>query len=566
MLFLMLCSPLLPETAAAGPAFEISFPAHVHSGPITGRIILIISRKGEPEMRLQGHWLNSPPTFGVEVDQLKAGQKVVVGEKVLGYPVQSLGDIPPGDYYVQALLDAYTRFPRADGHVIWAHDAWEGQDFKRSPGNLYSKPRAIHIGATNAKAIRLSLTEVIPSAQVPADSALVKHVKIQSELLSKFWGHPIYLGAVLLLPRGYDSHPDVQYPAIYQADHFDQGPMFEISVDDEPETAEQRRYREQLGLETAHEFYRSWVADHFPRMIAVNIQSPTPFEDTSAGVNSATAGPYGDAIMTELIPYLETHFRLIRQPHARVLTGGSSSGWSSLALQLYHPEFFGGAWILCPGFVDFRSGFGLVNLYEDDNAFVALQPHGPEGIYQFIKLVPEDWSWSTPPERIILHALNGQPLATIREASRYEAVVKGRRSTFFVWEFGPVGDDGYPKPIWDNLSGKIDHSVANYMRDHGYDLREYAQKNWAKIGSQLVGKLHFFSGDLDETQVTASLYLLEDFLKSTSSPYYGGSFEYGRPMKGHNWHPTTNAQLVRTMAAAISKNTPSGVSRAWLDD
>lgn len=488
----------------------------------------------------------------------------MVNGDILGYPVRSLKEIPPGGYYVQALLNVYTEFHRADGHVIWAPDPWEGQEFNHSPGNLYSKPRAIHFDAHRNDTVRLSLTEVVPPVQVSADTEWVKHVKIQSKLLTAFWGRPIYLGAVVQLPRDYSAQPEVQYPVIYQATHFSSYPLFGFSTDNPRETAQARRFREYLGYESAQEFHQSWISDHFPRMITVNVQSPTPYGDTSLGVNSANSGPYGDAITTELIPYLEEHFRIIRKSYARVLTGGSAGGWASLALQVYHPDFFGGAWIFCPVWVDFRSYEGLANIYEDDNAFLASQPHGPEGLYQYLRLFPDDWSWSPPPERVNLHAPNGQPMVTMRQAALYEAVVGRGKGANAVW--GPAGADGYPKPLWDDLTGRIDHSVANYMRDHGYDLRDYLEKNWGTIGPQLVGKLHFASGDMDETQVTISLYLLEDFLKSTSNPYFGGSFEYGRPMKGHEWRPTTTAVLVKMMADQIKKNAPAGSSGTWADE
>src|SRR5206468_10109964 len=101
--------------------------------------------------------------------------------------------------------------------------------------------------------------------------------------------------------------------------------------------------------------FQAWRGDNFPRMIAITFQHPTPYFDDSYAVNSANNGPYGDAIMQELIPYLEGRFRMIREPWARVLTGGSTGGWEALALQVYHPDFFGGTWVLYPDPVDFRN-------------------------------------------------------------------------------------------------------------------------------------------------------------------------------------------------------------------
>ena len=77
----------------------------------------------------------------------------------------------------------------------------------------------------------------------------------------------------------------------------------------------------------------------------------------------------GDAVTQELIPYVEREFRGIGEPYARVLDGGSTGGWVSLALQIFYPDFFNGAWASCPDGVDFR-GFQLVDIYGDDSAYV----------------------------------------------------------------------------------------------------------------------------------------------------------------------------------------------------
>lgn len=296
-------------------------------------------------------------------------------------------------------------------------------------------------------------------------------------------------------------------------------------------------------------FYKQWISAGFPRMIAVTFQHPTVYFDDSYAVNSANNGPYGDAIMKELVPYLEEHFRIIRQPYARVLTGGSTGGWESLALQVYHPEFFGGAWTFFPDPVDFTR-YQLVDIYNDNNAF----------------LVP---GYDPPiPERPLERTEEGQVVVTMRQLSQLEEVVgsRGRSAQQLeAWEavYGPVGADGYPKPLWDKSSGRIDPQVAAYMRDHGYDLRYYLEQNWTKIGPQLVGKLHLYCGDMDNFYLNLAVYKLEDFLKNTSNPAYGGLFIYGRPMKGHGWHPMNQAQLVQMMAEHITKNAPAGTDSGW---
>jgi Putative esterase len=530
------------EARAATPElkFEISFPPSAHSKPITGRVYVMLSDEQDPEPRLQvGSWGSHPPFFGVDVSRLKPGQPVEIDGSILGYPTHSLKDLPAGDYYVQALVNVYTEFHRSDGHTIWAHmDQWEGQQFNRSPGNLYSKAERVHLDPATGFDVKLRMTEVTPPVKVPEDTAWVKHIKIQSKLLSRFWGCPVYLGAVVLLPRGYDSHPESYYPVIYEQGHFGLEPLFGFSAADEDVSGRVLNFLGSYNIETGYQFYKAWNSDDFPRMIAVTFQHPTPFFDDSYAVNSANNGPYGDALMTELIPYVETHFRIVRKAYARVLTGGSTGGWESLALQVFHPDFFGGTWTLYPDPVDFTHD-QLVNVYSDDNAFFA---------------PGRSWLRAVRP---LSRETNGQVTTTVQQESQLEDVLgsHGRSGQQLeAWEavYGPVGTDGYPIPLWDKRTGKIDHSVADYMREHGYDLTEYLRRNWPKIGPDLVGKIHINVGDMDNYYLNLACYDLEKFLESTTNPYYGGKFEYGRPEKGHGWQAATQENMVRTMAGHIA--------------
>lgn len=543
--------------ASGSVRFEISFPPSVHPEPITGRVFLMVTKNYKSEPRLQDDLV----LFGADVHGAEPEAQLVIDAATPGYPVHSLNQIPPGDYFVQALLNIYTEFHRADGHVIWAHmDQWEGQDMARSPGNLISEPQKMHLDSGTGYSLRLSLNKVIPAIKVPSDTEWVKRIKFESKLLSQFWGHPIYIGATILLPKGYDAHTDVHYPVIYLQGHFSLEAPFGFTTEpDKPGTKSWARRREELrgkhlniaeppddvqyngslmNVESGYEFYHAWNSDNFPRMIAVTFQHPTPYFDDSYGVNSANAGPYGDAIMNELIPFVEEHFRVIRQPYARVLTGGSTGGWGSLALQVYHPDYFGGTWTFYPDPVDFRRYYGGVNLYEDDNAFAIGPGH--------------DW---VIPERYCCRSQSGQVELSNRQFSQLASIL-GTQDAGFEWlNHTPVGSDGYPRPVWDLETGKINHDVVRYMKEHDYDLREYLDRNWSRIGSRLKGKLHLFCGDEDGVYLNLAVYLLEDFLESTSEPYYAGSFQYGRPLKGHGWQPTTNAELVKLMAKSVANQT-----------
>ena len=565
------CSP----TSAPELTFDISFPESASASPLTGRVFAIISETDDIEPRLQIGW-GFPTTFlGLDVEELRPGQPARIDRTTLGYPARSLEQLPAGDYFVQGLFNIYTGFHRSDGHVVWAPmDQWEGQQFNRSAGNLISGVRKMRLDPKTGYRVNLSLTEEIPPVVVPPDSKWVKRIKFESKLLSRFWGHPIYLGATVLLPRGYDDDPERYFPVVYQQGHFNLKAPFGFTTDDSPLT-EQARLRLR-GQQPGYEFYQAWSSDGFPRMIAVTFQHPTPYFDDSYAVNSANNGPYGDAIMTELIPRVEETFRIIKEPYARVLTGRSTGGWESLALQIYHPEFFGGTWTFAPDPVDFRR-YGLSDIYFDKNAFFVTDNEARRRDPLWLVRPGQRW---LPQERPFGRAPDGQTMMTMRDFSYLDAV-RGSKSRsgqqLSAWEaaYGPVGDDGYPRPLWDRLTGAIDREVAHYMRDNGYDLRHYLERNWPRIGPALVGKLRIYCGDMDNHYLNQGLYLLEDFLNGTQNPHYPAYFEYGRPEADHFWQPMTNSELLEMMAEHIRRNAShrttlesgaSGVPRALSEE
>jgi hypothetical protein len=525
------------QAPASRLQFALSFPQFIHPEDITGRVFVFISESDEQEPRLQaGSWRNSVPFFGKNIQELEPGEEVLIDENVLGYPPDSLKDVPEGDYYVQGLINIYTQFNRSDGHVIWAHmDQWEGQQFNRSPGNIYSKPQKVHLDPDKGYRIEVNLDQTILPIEVPEDTQWVKRIKIKSELLSEFWGHPIYIGAAVLLPKGYEEHPDLYYPVHYKQGHFSLRAPNGFRTQ-EPEEDDSR-------ARGGYEFYRQWVSDDFPRMLVITFQHPCPYFDDSYAVNSENCGPYGDALLTELIPYLEDNFRIISKPYARVLSGGSTGGWESLALQVFHPDFFGGTWSFYPDPIDFRY-YILTDIYEDENAFFKKS------------------GWMTL-HRPFMRDVHGQVLVTMQELSQLEAVLgtNGRSGQQLdIWQavYGPVGEDGYPREIWDKTTGEINHEVAEHFKK--YDLTLYLKENWADLGPKLKGMLHLLCGDMDNYYLNEAVYELEDFLEKTENPYYSGFFKYGRPREGHGWTPygRYSGDLERAMAEHITKNAPAG--------
>jgi len=376
-----------PPGGGAAPAFAITFDAAKSASPLDGRLLLLLSTDPAEEPRFQ---INESPkcqlVFGLDVEAWKPGEARIVDAAnagVFGYPVRSLGDVKPGDYTVQALLDRYEAFQRADGHTLkLPTDRGEGRHWNRAPGNLYSKPQKLRIVPAASGRIALSLTEEIPTIAPPIDTKYIKHFRIQSQRLSKFWGRPIYLGAHVLLPEGFEAHPEAHYPLMVFHGHFPADISgFRTEPPDpnlKPDYSERFRIHgyNRIQQEEAYRFYQTWTSASFPRLLVVELQHPTQFYDDSYAVNSANLGPYGDAINYELIPELEKRFRGIGESWARFLYGGSTGGWEALATKVFYPDLYNATFVACPDPIDFRA-YTVVNIYEDKNAYF-IQGHTSE--------------------------------------------------------------------------------------------------------------------------------------------------------------------------------------------
>src|SRR5205085_591607 len=195
LMLLMIAIAFLPTTAElksneGNVRFDISFPATSSKDPLDGRLLPLISTNNNDESRFQiSEDLATQQVFGVDVDGWKPGETKTMDQRAFGYPLRSLDQLKPGDYWVQALLHRYETFHRADGHTVkLPMDRGEGQQWSRAPGNLYSTPKQIHIDGNSA--ISITLDKVIPAIESPKDTKYIKHIRIQSERLTKFWGRP----------------------------------------------------------------------------------------------------------------------------------------------------------------------------------------------------------------------------------------------------------------------------------------------------------------------------------------------------------------------------------------
>jgi len=507
--------------------FAISFTAEKSRTPIDGRLLLMLSVNEEKEPRFQIS--DDPGTqqiFGIDVEGLGPGQAAHIDASVFGYPLKSLAELKPGDYVVQALLHQYETFHLASGHTVkLPMDRGEGQQWNRAPGNLYSTPQRMTIDPRRTGVIRINLDQEIPPIPPPQDTKYIKHVKMQSERLTKFWGRPMELGACVLLPEGFEEHPEARYPLMIFHGHFPYtfGGFREEPPDPNLVPEYSSRFRmagyNKIVQEHAHQFYRDWTGPDFPRVIIIEIQHANPYYDDSYAVNSANLGPYGDAITYELIPFIEQKFRGLGAGWARFLYGGSTGGWEALAAQIFYPEEYNGCFAACPDPIDFRA-YTVVNIYEHKNAYY---DEGP------FKRVPR------PGRRNYL----GEVSTTLEQANHLELVLGTNNRSgqqWDIWEavYSPMGENGYPKRLWDKLTGEIDHEVAAYWREH-YDLGHILRRDWEHLGPKLRGKIHIYCGDMDNFYLNNAVYRVEEFLQSTTAPPYEGEVDYGDRAE-HCWN------------------------------
>jgi S-formylglutathione hydrolase FrmB len=476
--------------------------------PRSGRLLVVLGRPAsrEPRLALDQTGMDAAPVLGRDVINLAPGSTVVLDHRAAIFPIDGLHRLPAGNYSVQALLHTNLDL-----------------NMPNAPGDLYGPAVNVRIDPANGGTVRLELSQAVAGESLPADSELVRYVKIRSQLLTDFHGRPIDLRAGVILPRDFAREPDRRYPVRvriggYGARFTNVGPM----------------------MAEGSSFHRAWMAADAPSMILIHLDGAGPLGDPYQ-VDSANHGPYGAAVTRELIPFVEHKFRGIGQGQARVVDGGSTGGWVALALQIFYPDFFNGAWSFCPDSVDFRS-FQLVNIYEDDNAYT------------------NRWGFERPAARDV----TGEVRYTMRHECQLENVL-GRGDSWTrsgaqwgAWNaaYGPRAANGQPTALWDPISGAIDHKVAAHWK--AYDLRRVLEDNWDTLGPKLKGKLHIWVGEADDFFLNNAVHQLDAFL-SRASPPYEGSIVYG-PGQGHCWMGISQAAMMKEMARRVEARSPAPVS------
>jgi hypothetical protein len=492
----------VPGLVAGGEAtalrFEVTVARGLLAAPQDGRVLVVLGRsaRSEPRLTIGEAGMGMPPFLGRDANGFAPGQTVVLDRTAAIFPLASLSRLPKGDYFVQAVFD-YNRDLR----------------LPNAPLNLVSEPVQVSLDPAEGGTVKLELTRKLPADELPPDSEQVKFLKFRSAKLSRFHGRPIYLRTGIILPAGHAKEKDRKYPLRVTIGGYG------------------TRCTSVLGMMHPRSgFRRLWNADATPRMILVHLDGAGPFGDPYQ-LNSVNNGPYGDAVTQELIPFIEKRYRGIGKSHARFLEGASTGGWVSLALQIFYPDFFNGAWSHCPDPVDFRA-FELINLYKDDNAYV--------NRFGF--------------ERPAARTANGDVLYTMRHEVLRE-IVLGRGDKWALsgkdwgaWNaaFGPRGRDGLPVPVWDGKTGKIDRKVVEHWQK--YDLRLHLSRNAAVLAPKLRGKLRIWVGEVDDYFLNNAVELLDAYLQK-AKPAFDAKITFTRRGR-HDKSGQSEKEMMEEMAAA----------------
>jgi hypothetical protein len=448
-----------------------------------------------------------------------------------------MDDLPAGEYAVQAFFNVYETAYRSDGSVVSMHfPCGDGGNIWASPGNFTSEPLVVTIDPATSAPIDLELTNTLEPAQVvpeggtcqqgnPAESALVKQVKIKSEALSEFWGRDIYVAATVLLPVGYfdPANAEKKYPLEIVEGHYS--------------TRAPHGYSDT----STSGFSAFWRSASAPEVISMTIRTENPFYDDSYNVNSVNLGPYGDALNKELLPTIDSRFRTIGEGWSRFLTGGSTGGWISMATQVFYPDTFGGTWSGYPDSLDFNA-HQKVDLYNDDNAYI-------------------EADGSPTPSSHSFNAETGVDTInfTMVAENHFELAVGSKSRSMGQWDiwnavYGVQGPNCYPLEPWNKATGVIDRAAVEQWKP--MDMSEYVSSNWSKIGPSLAGKLNVYVGTQDTYYLNLGVDLFDKTVQTLSNPAPDAEFIYGQNQP-HGYTPYTAQEWITLQVAEINSKRPA---------
>jgi pimeloyl-ACP methyl ester carboxylesterase len=379
-----------------GEEFRITLDKKVFPQPVSGRILVVLSKEKNQQPPGGPSWFNPDPFFALDVKELPPGQAVVLDDKALGFP-GPLTKQAPGIYWARAILDRDNSLSRT----------WLAE------GNGYSAPLRVELHSTPTRTFDLRIDQIYHERPLK-ETGDIKLVAIESKLLSAFHGRPITMRAAVILPRLFAQESSKHYPVIYEIPGF--------------------------GGSHAAAFYQ---AARKPTDVAGTpmlfvVLDPSCRLGHHVFADSDNNGPWGQALTEELIPFIENKFRAIGTPAARFVTGHSSGGWSSLWLQVRYPDFFGGVWSTSPDPIDFRD-FQRINLYSS-NANMFFDEAGKR--------------------RPLARMSGKPVLFFQRFSSMETVMGHGGQLESFEAVFSPRGPDGKPRRLWNRQTGKVDPEVA----------------------------------------------------------------------------------------------------------
>lgn len=432
---------------------------------VSGRLMVFLSKGTKSkEIDINPFFPTATYVAAKEITNLSPGASVEIDTDDAAFPAQ-FSSLPEGDYQVQAVLDinhSYGYDGRAEGDLV-----------SGVLDLLQWKP-------TKGEEPKLILNEILPGPPEPKTSlsqeqkqaaeSAIEQAEFKSTVLTSFSGRDTYLRGWVVLPPKYREHPQEHFPTVYWTHGFGGG----------------LRYAKQQGMA----IYDRMSQGKMPPMIWVMLDESLP-TGTHEFANSVNNGPWGTALTTEFIPWLEKKYRMEAKPSGRFLQGHSSGGWATLQLQVNYPRTFGGTWSTSPDPSDFHDFTG-VDLYAQ-KANLYYRPDGSP--YPLIR----------NHEKVV---------ATFEQFAKLESILGnyGGQLASFEWVFSPRGADGRPLKMFNRETGNVDAAVVRYWGEH-YDLARIAVKNWSADGANLKGRIHLIVGTDDTFYLDGAAHRFEAVLK-----------------------------------------------------